>query len=96
MLNEDKCSIVPYSRKRKPIIFSYAVENVALARRSLIKDLGVLFYPRFTFSDPLLILQEMLPDLMYTCRATKGTLKIPKLYAHSITHSCIQNWNMPR
>lgn len=51
MLKREKCSVVTYLRKHRPVIFSYAVDEVPLARKTSIRDLGVIFDAKVTFSD---------------------------------------------
>lgn len=49
-LNVNKCSVMTYGRKKKPILFRYKINNVTLQRPDTVKDLGVLFDPEMTFN----------------------------------------------
>lgn len=42
-INHDKCKIITFTRKRKPIIYDYKIDGVKIKRVSEIMDLGVLF-----------------------------------------------------
>jgi hypothetical protein len=48
-LNRDKCYILSFSRKTKPLMFDYRIGNALLTRCFTFKDLGVTFDAQFTF-----------------------------------------------
>nr|CAI5828984.1 unnamed protein product [Callosobruchus analis] len=49
-LNVNKCFVVSYSNRDNDVIFDYAINNVTLTRASQIKDLGVTFDKKLSFS----------------------------------------------
>lgn len=49
-LNVKKCAVVSYSRKRVPVLYGYSVGSEYLARVDSIRDLGVTFDCRLTFT----------------------------------------------
>uniref|UniRef100_A0A1Y1KXC2 Reverse transcriptase domain-containing protein n=1 Tax=Photinus pyralis TaxID=7054 RepID=A0A1Y1KXC2_PHOPY len=49
-LNISKCKIVTYAKKHQPIVYNYVVHSLRLTRVDLVKDLGVYFDSKFTFS----------------------------------------------
>ena len=49
-LNPQKCSIVSYNRKTNPIVFQYSICGVQLSRCENVKDLGIHFDNKLTFS----------------------------------------------
>ena len=49
-LNSSKCKVISFSRKRKVLEYAYSIESSALARVSLINDLGVLFDNELRFT----------------------------------------------
>lgn len=53
VLNTSKCSVISFTRKRLPLIHSYSLSGVPLARESSVKDLGVLLDSKLTFSEHL-------------------------------------------
>jgi hypothetical protein len=50
-LNRDKCYILSFSRKTKPLMFDYRIGNASLTRCFTFKDLGVTFDAQFTFNE---------------------------------------------
>ena len=48
-LNTAKCSVISFSRKRCPTVFTYRINDVALQRLQNVKDLGVIFDDQLTF-----------------------------------------------
>lgn len=46
-----KCKIVSFSRNRNKILYNYTMENSELERATQIKDLGVIFDDRMSFTD---------------------------------------------
>lgn len=51
MFNEDKCSVLTFTRGRDPIVYRYRIGNEEIVRNSSIKDLGVLLKGDLTFSE---------------------------------------------
>jgi hypothetical protein len=49
-LNINKCSVVFFSISRNPILYPYLLNNIALQRASIIKDLGIFYTSTFSFS----------------------------------------------
>ena len=50
-LNPSKCSIVSYSRKQSKIQFNYQVCNFPAKRSSMVRDLGILYDDKLSFSS---------------------------------------------
>jgi ribonuclease P/MRP protein subunit RPP40 len=51
VLNHLKGSIVTFTRKTKPLLFDYKFNGSILSRRKSIRDLGVIFDSKLSFSD---------------------------------------------
>ena len=49
-LNATKCNVMSFSRKSDPIVFNYNLDNCLLNRPEFVKDLGVIFDTKLTFS----------------------------------------------
>lgn len=49
-LNATKCNVMSFSRKLDPLIFNYNLDNSVLDRPEFVKDLGVIFDSKLTFS----------------------------------------------
>lgn len=49
-LNAAKCNVMSFTRKVNPISFNYNLNNCTLSRPEYIKDLGVTFDPKLTFT----------------------------------------------
>ncbi|XP_060801905.1 uncharacterized protein LOC132902101 [Amyelois transitella] len=45
-----KCSVITFTRKKKPITFEYSIGGETLARKSEVKDLGVVFDSNLSFN----------------------------------------------
>lgn len=50
-LNVNKCKVVSYTRKKHKILHNYVIDNIVLDRCVSIKDLGVYFDDKFTFTE---------------------------------------------
>jgi hypothetical protein len=48
-LNNDKCSVITFTRKTEPILYPYNLCGVILARQDNMRDLGVTMDTKFTF-----------------------------------------------
>lgn len=46
-----KCSVISFTRKKSPLIYSYTLLNEPIKRESIVKDLGVLLDCGMTFQD---------------------------------------------
>lgn len=57
-LNLQKCSVMTYSRIKKPYIFDYYANQSLMPRQALVKDLGVLFDSRLTFADHIIAIRN--------------------------------------
>lgn len=42
LINAEKCSIVPFTKKVSPILYSYTTDNKVLLKKETIRDLGLL------------------------------------------------------
>lgn len=71
-LSIKKCSIISFTRKRNPIVFNYAMDSVPLERKSVIRDLGVLFDDKLSFNCHFEMLSKKCNKLTgFICRASK-------------------------
>lgn len=50
-LNIEKCSVVSFTRCVNPILYDYTVGSELITRRDSMKDLGILFDSKLTFSE---------------------------------------------
>jgi len=50
-LNIDKCSVISYSLKKNTILYNYVLHNTNPTRKYIIKDLGVSFDTKLSFSN---------------------------------------------
>lgn len=48
-LNQDKCKVLTFSRKKETVLFPYRLESVILERVQFVSDLGVTFQSDFSF-----------------------------------------------
>lgn len=51
ILNPSKCSVITFTRKKQPIVYTYTLKGEVLNRESVVKDLGVLLDSKLTFKD---------------------------------------------
>ena len=78
LINIDKCNVISFSRSHNLIIYDYKIDNQSLTRVSLIKDLGVTFDSRLTFTPHLdNIINRANRNWFFICRHTKE-FKNPK------------------
>lgn len=49
-LNASKCKVATFTRKKYPVVFSYVINDVTLARSCSIRDLGVEFDTQLSFT----------------------------------------------
>lgn len=49
-LNVKKCSTISFTRVKKPILFQYNVDGFILERRQVVRDLGVMFDGKLSFT----------------------------------------------
>lgn len=70
--NVKKCVSMTYTRSPSPINFIYTINGQSLERVSTVKDLGVVFDPKLTFSDHILMLTstgyKLLGFVLRTCK----------------------------
>lgn len=50
-LNINKCSVVTFTRKNRPIVYDYKIDDLALTRKSVVRDLGVIFDSGLRFTE---------------------------------------------
>lgn len=55
-LNISKCSVLSYTRKSKPLLVSYNINNTSLLRNFSVRDLGVTFNSNLDFSEHIQII----------------------------------------
>lgn len=49
-LNVSKCNLMSFTRKRTSILYDYKIADETLARQQVVKDLGVYFDPKLSFT----------------------------------------------
>jgi ribonuclease P/MRP protein subunit RPP40 len=59
IFNFPKCSVATFTKKVKPLLFDYTLNNKILLRRSSVQDLGVLFDSKLSFCDHILSFLSM-------------------------------------
>ena len=68
-LNLSKCKTMSYYRTRNPILFNYQINNIYLERVTLIKDLGILYDQKLSFTDYISYFTYMSSSLLaFVCR----------------------------
>lgn len=81
-LNSDKCYIISYTRKKKPITYDYRINDGILERVTTIRDLGIIMDSTLSFIPHIdHILASAFRNLGFILRISKpfkrpGTLKI--------------------
>lgn len=53
-LNVAKCNVISYNRKSTPLLFPYSVDTMIIPRRTCIRDLGVTFDIKLSFSEHIM------------------------------------------
>jgi ribonuclease P/MRP protein subunit RPP40 len=72
ILNFPKCSVVTFTKKVKPLLFDYTLNNKILLKRSSVQDLGVLFDSKLSFCDYILcITSAAFKSLGFVLRSAK-------------------------
>lgn len=83
-LNPKKCNVISFARKRSTILFNYSIEDVALTRVKVIKDLGVHLDEKLTFSKHVDYIiaksYSMLGFIMRTCSRFKNIKSLKSVY----------------
>lgn len=99
-INLTKCSLVTFTRKKLPINYNYAINNILLNRVNTVKDLGVLIDSKLSFSDHIdAITNKAFKSLGFIMRVTQpfsdlGCLKILYYsYVRSILEYCSPIWS---
>jgi Reverse transcriptase (RNA-dependent DNA polymerase) len=68
-LNINKCFFMPFTRSLNPISFSYSINGLPLTKLTVIKDLGVTFDTKLTFSNHNLLVAAKARSLLgFVCR----------------------------
>jgi hypothetical protein len=71
-LNRNKCYILSFPRKTKPLMFDYRIGNALLTRCFTFKDLGVTFDAQFTFNEHVdIIVASSVKTLGFIIRSCK-------------------------
>lgn len=52
-INIDKCKVCTFTLKKQPLLFNYTLDDVSLVRCTNIKDLGVIFDTKLSYTDHL-------------------------------------------
>ena len=83
-LNASKCKVVSYTRKSNPVVFDYSLNSQILERSVTIKDLGVIFDQKFTFSNHVAQVTssalKMLGFIVRNCHLFSNEFALKTLY----------------
>lgn len=72
-LNVRKCCIITFTNKKSHIKYDYAIEGQTLERKTVVKDLGILFDNKLTFRDHYdYIINKAYSMLGFIVRSSKG------------------------
>ena len=100
ILNFQKCSVISFSRKKKPIAFDYRLSGVVVTRESCIKNLGVLLDSKLDFNQHItFIIAKASRQLGFIFRIAKNFTDIYCLKAlycslvRSTLEYCSAVWN---
>lgn len=75
--NVTKCSIVTFSRAKKPLHFDYKVDGALIKREESVRDLGVKFDDKLTFREHIVnICKQAFKRLGFVIRTVKGFTNI--------------------
>lgn len=92
-LNESKCKVISYSRKKEPIIYKYQLNNQILNREYSTKDLGILFDNKLHFSEHISNLgatcSKTLGFIIRNCKSFNNELALKTLY-YSLVRSKLE------
>lgn len=92
-LNVEKCFVITYTRKKKPIMFDYTINNLKLVRVNSIRDLGVMMDSKVSFNPHIdNILNRAFKNLGFITRISKPLKKIStlKLLYNSFVRSILE------
>lgn len=83
-LNAAKCKVVTYSRRSNPVLFDYSLNSQILERSEAIKDLGVMFDHKLTFSNHISQVTssalKMLGFIIRNCTSFSNEIALKTLY----------------
>lgn len=83
-LNISKCHVMSFTRKVKPLHFNYMIENSQLKRSESVKDLGVVFDSRMTFTShiegTIASTSRMLGFVLRSCKHFSRSSTMMRLY----------------
>ncbi|XP_036346901.1 uncharacterized protein LOC118756232, partial [Rhagoletis pomonella] len=91
-LNTKKCAIVSYTRKLEAFLFDYSLCNNVLNRCSDMKDLGVIFDTKLTFSKHIDFIVSKPFALFGFIRRNTRDFKDPNLVRSRLEY-CSLIWN---
>lgn len=98
-LNETKCKVVSYTRKKDSLVGAYTVNGVEMQTLNEIKDLGVVFSKNFSFSDHISqLVAECSRKIGFILRASHGfqektSIILFNTYVRSKLEYCCIIWN---
>lgn len=83
-LNIKKCNVLSYHRTASPLVYDYGIGGEVLSRPSVMKDLGVIFDPKLTFTNHIesvvAAALRMLGFIMRGCRFMTDIMTFRILY----------------
>lgn len=79
-LNTSKCLVVSYTRKTRPIVYTYEINETQLNRKTTVKDLGVVFDSKLSFNEHVnYVVNSALKTLGFIIRNTKQLRNITSI-----------------
>lgn len=83
-VNVNKCQCISFTRKRKPIVFSYHLNNVVIERVDVVKDLGILLDSKLLFNQHIDMIAEKayknLGFVLRSCQSFTDPIAIKAVY----------------
>lgn len=83
-LNISKCKVATFSLKSNPVHFDYSVSSQVIERCTIIRDLGVYFDQKFSFSEHIRVTSKSavrsLGFLLRNCNSFKNIMALKTLY----------------
>ena len=93
MINKTKCYAMSFTKKEKPIIYRYSIDNTVLTRPEVIRDLGVVFDSKLSFSQHIqAITESAFKSLGFVIRNGRefGDIETLKLLYFTYCRSCLE------
>lgn len=83
-VNSKKCQLITFTRKNKPLNFSYSIQGHPIERTNIVRDLGVHFDSKLNFSEHIDYITnkayKTLGFVMRTCQPFQDLVSIKCVY----------------